>query len=81
MDELKLITINEGGVFSHYYPKCMKEPLIIPVFHSQIPIFIFLKNENDIEDFIGIMESGIIWCRDFKYSKYKKDGIRLKVFI
>jgi len=79
--ELKTITVNEGGVFCHYYPKCMEKPLIIPVFHSQIPIFIFLKDENGIEDFIGIMESGIIWCRDFKYSKYGKDKIRLKVFI
>jgi len=81
MDELKLIIANEKGISCHYYPECMEEPLIISVFHSQIPIFIFARNEDDIEDFIGVMETGIIWCRDFRYSKYGKNGIRLKVFI
>jgi len=59
MDELKMIVINEEGVFCH----------------------IFALDEDGIEDFIGIMESGIIWCKNFKYSKYGTDGIRLKVFI
>ena len=80
MAELKLITINEKSVFCHYYPECMEEPLIIPISYSQIPIFIYTRDKG-FEDFIGIMESGIIWCRDFKYSKYKTNGIRLKIFI
>ena len=81
MDELKLIAVNEGGVFSHYYPRCMEKPLIIPVSYSQILVFVFVRDKNGIEDFIGVMESGTIWCKEFRYSKYGKDGIRLKVFI
>ncbi|MHA1396162.1 MAG: hypothetical protein ACTSSF_00330 [Candidatus Heimdallarchaeaceae archaeon] len=81
MDELKLITINEEGVFCHYYPALSKEFFIIPVSYTVIPVFIFALDEDGIEDFIGIMESGIIWCKNFRYSKYGTDGIRLKVFI
>jgi len=78
MDELKLITINKGGVFCHYYPDLhWKEPIVIPLSYDKINVYLYSSHNAD---YLGWIDKGHIWCKSFKYKRYKK-SIALDVYI
>ena len=85
MGELKSITINEGGIFCHYYPD-WKEPtqiikpeqyIIVPLSYRKINVYLYSSHNAD---YLGWVAKGNIWCKNFKYKHFKK-SIALHVYI
>ena len=78
MDELKTITVNEEGVFCHYYPDLYREePISVPLSYRKINVYLYSSRNAD---YLGWIAEGNVWCKRFKYKKFKK-SIALNVYI
>jgi len=78
MGELKNIKISEEGVFCYYYPNLhWKEPIIVPLSFNQMDVFLHSFHNGE---FLGWINKGSIWCKSFKYKRFKK-SIALNVYI